>query len=97
MNNLLKSKSLLVIITAFATVIVTLVSTGFFNNSFFDEEFPREITRCGSTLPVTCVTFRCEKSYIIPLPSDGPPPIPGGGSMSRTCSDGSTAIEIPVN
>jgi hypothetical protein len=96
MDTFLKSKSLLIILTAIVTVLLTLLFSNFFTNSF-GEEFPREITRCGSTLPITCETYRCEKGYIVPLPEDGPPPIPGGGTRNRTCSDGSAATVVPEN
>lgn len=94
MKNLFKSKIILIIFTAVSASIATLLLTIFFKIHPFADEFPREITRCGSTLPITCVTFRCEKGYIVPIPSDGPPPLPGGGSQNRTCSDGSVASKI---
>jgi hypothetical protein len=96
MDSFLTSKVLLVVSTAIISIIATLLFTTYFKSPFGDE-FPRGITRCGSTLPISCVTLRCEKGYIVPLPEDGPPPIPGGGSMNRTCSDGSMASVISEN
>jgi hypothetical protein len=63
----------------------------FLNANSVDQE--KEMTTCGSTLPIKCYTYRCENGYIV---RDGTETMPGGGSRSKMCSDGTLATETIV-
>ncbi len=51
------------------------------------------ITLCGSALPITCYTYTCKDSYLVPDNDFSETRMPGGPSRNKMCTDGSQAIE----